>query len=181
MLTDLAGKPLLAHTIERVLPQTSSLAINGTPQIYGEFGLPVLLDVIAGKLGPLAGILTAMEWAAAQGRSRVLTISGDTPFAPKDWAKKLANTPGNVIALPHVDGNSHQVCSLWPSALAPDLRAFLRAGGSYKVRNFLAQHETKLVGFSKADGIDPFFNVNTRTDMERVKKFLPPFFMGEVP
>jgi len=172
MLATLAGKPLLGHVIERAGPQASSLAINGSPQTYGDFGLPVFPDAVPGKLGPLAGILTAMEWAVRQGRSRVLTVSGDTPFVPYDWAQQLGATPGNVIALPQVGGNTHQVCGLWPSALALDLRKFLLAGESYKVRDFLASHEIEMVEFSKADGVDPFFNVNTPKDMERAKAIL---------
>jgi len=172
MLADLAGEPLLARVIERVEPQASSLAINGSPQTYGDFGLPVFSDAIPGKLGPLAGILTAMEWAASQGRSRVLTVSGDTPFVPKDWAQKLVDTLGEVIALPQVGGGTHQVCGLWPSTLAPDLRKFLQAGGSYRVQDFLARHKTAMVEFIRTGGVDPFFNVNTRADMERAENIV---------
>lgn len=172
MLAPLAGKPLLVHTIERVRPQVKSLALNGDAGIYDGFGLPVFPDGIAGKLGPLAGILTAMEWAVKQGRSRVLIVSGDTPFVPPNWSEKLAQTPSGIIAIPQVDGQNHQVCSLWPVQLAPVLRSFLLAGDSYKVRDFLAGQRTKMVSFRKRDGIDPFFNVNTQEDMETAERIL---------
>ncbi len=172
MLADLAGKPLLQHTIERVARQVSGLAINGDPIEYSGFDLPVFPDVIGGKFGPLAGILTAMEWAGLQGRKRVLTLSGDTPFVPCDWAAKLADTPENSIALPQTDGQSHQVCALWPSELAPGLRRFLRAGDSYKVRDFLALHTVQMVEFTTMATHDPFFNINTKADMATARQIL---------
>ncbi|PHS40177.1 MAG: molybdenum cofactor guanylyltransferase MobA [Robiginitomaculum sp.] len=172
MLADLAGKPLLQHTIERVTNQVSDLAINGDPIEYSGFDLPVFPDAIGGKLGPLAGILTAMQWAALKGRKRVLTLSGDTPFVPNDWAVKLSDTPDNRIALPQIDGRSHQVCGLWPSDLAPDLRRFLQDGGSYKVRDFLAFHKVQMVEFAKTADQDPFFNINTEADMDTARQIL---------
>ncbi len=169
MLANLAGKPLLGHVIDRVGLQALNLAINGLPQIYGGFGLPVFPDAVPGKLGPLAGILTAMEWAAAQGKSRILTVSGDTPFVPKNWAQKLGATPDNVIALPQMRSRSHHICGLWPSILAPDLRKFMHIGESFKVRDFLALHDIQMVEFPMSEGVDPFFNINTRADMERAE------------
>ncbi len=175
MLAGLAGQALLQHVIDRARPQVANLAVNGDPGEYSEFGLPVFADSVVGKLGPLAGVLTAMEWGTSQGRSRVLTISGDTPFVPKDWARKLAATPDNIIALPKVGENTYQVCGLWPTALAPDLRKFLRTGESYKVRDFLALYEIEMVEFPKVGGIDPFFNINTRVDMERAETIMRGF------
>lgn len=166
MLAQLDGRPLLAHTIERVRPQVADLALNGDGGAYDAFNLPVFADVVSGKLGPLAGILTAMEWVHGLGHERVLTVSGDTPFVPDTLVEALSQTPINTIALPQVDGRTHQICGLWPRELAGALRAFLQVGESYRVRDFLQQHETANVEFSKSNDIDPFFNVNTRADME---------------
>ncbi len=59
----LAGRPLLAHVIDRVRPQVGPLALNanGDPARFAEFGLPVLADVVGGQVGPLAGVLSGME------------------------------------------------------------------------------------------------------------------------
>ena len=174
MLALLAGRPLLAHTIERVQSQVSNLALNGDAGKYDQFGLPVLPDVIAGKLGPLAGILTAMEWAADLGRERVLTVSGDTPFVPDCLAgmlvKTLALSPSEDPVLPQVGVQRHQVCGLWPVGEAPNLRSFLRDGKSYKVRDFLTSYDPMTVIFSPENEVDPFFNVNTRADLETAER-----------
>jgi len=172
MLAHLAGKPLLAHTIGQIRPQVSELALNGEGREYDGFDLPVFSDAIVGKLGPLAGVLTAMVWAKGKGYSRVLTMSGDAPFVPNNWAEKLAETPAGEIALPRVEGRSHQVCGLWSTSILPNLRAFLQAGDSYKVRDFLQIQTVQYVDFSTQNDVDPFFNVNTREDMEIAEKVL---------
>lgn len=176
MLADLVGKPLLMHTIENIMPYVSDLALNGELDAeYDVFNLPVFPDAITerlGKLGPLAGVLTAMEWAKELGCMRVLTLSGDAPFVPDDWAEKLSQTPDDIIAIPNVDGQNHQICGLWPVALASDLRLFLQAGESYRVKDFLAVHRMQIVAFHKQGVIDPFFNVNTREDMKVAEQIL---------
>jgi molybdenum cofactor guanylyltransferase len=171
MLAPLSGKPLLLHTIERMRPQVAGLALNGEAGEYDGFGLSVFPDVIAGKLGPLVGILTAMLWARELGYERVLTVSGDTPFVPLNWAEKLSQTPNNVIAIPIVDGQNHQVCCLWPVALAANLQSFLQTGDSYKVRDFLQTQVVQHADFPMQNDIDPFFNVNTQEDMGKARGY----------
>ena len=70
-LRPLAGRPLLAHVIERAAPQVSRLLLNANadPARFAEFGLEVAADEIDGFQGPLAGILTAMHWAGQPTRS----------------------------------------------------------------------------------------------------------------
>jgi len=61
----LAGRPMLAHVIERLAPQVAAVAINanGDPARFAGFGLPVVPDGMADYPGPLAGVLaiTAAE------------------------------------------------------------------------------------------------------------------------
>ena len=66
-LRPLAGRPILDHILKRVRPQVSALVLNanGDPARFGEFGLPVAADVVEGFAGPLAGVLTGLQWAAA--------------------------------------------------------------------------------------------------------------------
>ncbi|MEM6490044.1 MAG: NTP transferase domain-containing protein, partial [Pseudomonadota bacterium] len=63
-LLALAGRPLLAHVIERLAPQVDGLALNanGDPARFARFGLPVLADTVPGFAGPLAGVLAGMRW-----------------------------------------------------------------------------------------------------------------------
>ena len=60
----LGGKTLISRIIERVSPQISALILNanGNPSRFSDYDLPVVPDVIGDYAGPLAGILTGMEW-----------------------------------------------------------------------------------------------------------------------
>src|SRR5262245_48867434 len=66
-LLELAGKPMLAHVIDRLAPQVGHSVINanGDAERFGALGLPVVADTITGFAGPLAGVLAGMRWAAA--------------------------------------------------------------------------------------------------------------------
>ena len=65
-LLDIAGRPMLAHVIERLKPQVGPMVINanGDPAAFRAFGLPVVPDTVVGFAGPLAGVLAGMRWAA---------------------------------------------------------------------------------------------------------------------
>ena len=81
-LSDLGGRPMIAHVIARLASQAGHLAINANvdPAIYSAYGLPVLADCISGHAGPLAGVLTGLEWAAnLPGVTHVVTAATDTP------------------------------------------------------------------------------------------------------
>ena len=66
-LRELAGKPLLAHAIDRLAPQVSDIIINanGDPARFDSFRVPVVADTVEGVAGQLAGVLAGMDWAAA--------------------------------------------------------------------------------------------------------------------
>ena len=63
----LGGKSVLQHVLDRVDRAGSPTAINanGDPQRFAGYGLPIIADVVDGYAGPLAGILTGLEWMAA--------------------------------------------------------------------------------------------------------------------
>jgi molybdenum cofactor guanylyltransferase len=174
-LRPLAGKPMLAHILERLKPQVAAIAIsaNGDPARFAEYGLPVLADEGPGaQAGPLAGILSGMAWAKSEGCNKVLTIAGDTPFFPVDLAARLAAAVAvhdNHIAVAASDRRRHPVFALWPVSLEADLNEFLAGSATLSVSAFLDRHETVSVEFPMLSiagkTIDPFFNVNTPEDL----------------
>ena len=89
----LAGRPMLAHVIERLAPQCGRLAIsaNGDPARLAAFGLPVVSDEPQNYAGPLAGVLAGLELASriAPGISHVATAPADAPFLPQDFVSRL--------------------------------------------------------------------------------------------
>jgi len=170
----LGGKPLIGHVIARVAPQCGALAINGNDpaEAWAAHGvrLPLVPDAADLRgLGPLAGIWAAMDWAAAAGAQRVLTVPVDTPFLPGDLVDRLAAVDAPIALAQTADG-LHGTCGLWSVALRAELRAALLSGAR-KVTEFTAAHGA--VGVPFAEGVPPpFFNVNRPEDLEAAEAFL---------
>lgn len=182
-LLEIAGKPMLAHVMSRILDQVDRVVINanGDPSRFAQFGLPVFPDTIEGHVGPLAGVLAGMRWAAANAGSDgyILTVSTDAPLIPADLVARLAqglrDRPEAAIALASSGGNRHPVIGLWPVALADDLETALR-DGVRKVLHWTDRHGTVTVDFAYIRcgdrEIDPFFNANTPDELDEARMIL---------
>lgn len=174
----LAGQPMISRVISRITPQVDLLAINtnSDPDLYRQFGLPVLPDTIGGHLGPLAGVLTGLEWAAEiPGVTHVVSAATDTPFLPLDLVSRFSGMAGpERIVIARSNGNRHPVFGLWPVALREDLARWLASGETMKVQVWAGRHDLVFCDF-EADGDcapDPFFNANTPEDLAEAEAFL---------
>lgn len=164
----LNGRPLLAHVIDRVAPQCDVLAINSNSPAEGvaALGLPVLPDSLPGRPGPLAGVLVAMDWAAASGSDAVVTVPGDTPFLPGDLIPRLMLRSEDAPGVPVVaqsGGRLHPVAALWPVALRDRLSAAL-VSGVRRMTDWTEDAGAIAETFPETEP-DSFFNVNTPEDL----------------
>jgi len=179
-LLALGEMTLIERAIARLQPQVGAMAIsaNGAEDQYARFGLPVLPDTLEGRLGPLAGVLAGLEWAADRGVDQLVSVAADTPFFPENLVEKLklaAVQEAVSIALaatpdPKRGLSRHPTFGLWPVDLRDDLRAALE-GGLRKVVAWSDPHGCAVAEFGVAP-FDPFFNVNTPDDLSRAKALL---------
>jgi molybdopterin-guanine dinucleotide biosynthesis protein A len=167
----LAGRPLIAHVLDRLEPQVDRVLIsaNGDPARFAGFGCAVVAD--AAPQGPLSGILSALTAAAPLGATYVVSTPVDTPFLPGDLVPQLllaAESSSEGLAYASDATGDHPATALWPVGLAPALAAFL-AEGEAKVTRFTAAH-----GATRATFPDPraFLNLNTPEDLARAEAFL---------
>lgn len=177
-LRPLGGRPLLAHVIERLRPQVETLVLNanGEPGRFAAFGLPVLPDVLLEFAGPLAGVLTGMEWArtARPDCAWIVTVATDTPFLPPDLVARLrsaAIAADLPLACASSQGQAHPVFGLWPVRLAADLRHAMTVEALRKVDRWTARHGVVEVPFEPRP-IDPFFNANQPEDLIEAEALL---------
>lgn len=184
-LLELGGQTLLQQVIDRLQPQVGAMALNanGDPDRFAAFGLPVVPDSIAGRPGPLAGVLAGLDWAAGQGAESIVTVAADTPFFPRTLVAHLEETaegmahPLVLAATPRGAERTksmstsglirHPTFGLWPVALRADLRAALE-DGIKKVVIWTEKQGGREAVFLTDTG-DPFFNVNTPEDLEAAK------------
>jgi molybdopterin-guanine dinucleotide biosynthesis protein A len=177
-LRPIGGRPLLAHIVERVRPQVETLVLNanGDPARFASFGLPVAADVVEGFAGPLAGVLTGMEWAQqnAPHCRWLASFASDAPFVPRDLVARLhaaVTAEGADLACAASGGRAHPVFGLWRIDLAADLRRALVEERIFKVDRWTARYRLVQVDFP-ADRVDPFFNANSPEDLAEAERML---------
>jgi molybdenum cofactor guanylyltransferase len=175
-LRQIGGRTILARVIARLEPQCECLAINanGDPLRFASFGLPVIPDSVRDAPGPLAGILAALDWAAANRPNAILilTAPGDCPFLPRDLVQRLSRAliaEGPDLAIAASRGRLHPVIGLWRIALREVLRRALVLEGVRKVSQWTARTQFATVEWP-AEPLDPFFNANTLDDLAEAER-----------
>jgi len=181
-LQTIAGRTILERVIERLAPQCDGLILNanGDPARFAFTGLQVVADGVPGFAGPLAGILAALDWAAANRPDVAWLASGaaDSPFLPHDFVSRLhaARAAAKVpLACAASGGQAHPVNGLWPVALRDDLRHALVVEDMRKIDRWTGRHGVALAAWP-SEPVDPFFNANTPDDIaeaERLSKLYP--------
>jgi molybdenum cofactor guanylyltransferase len=177
-LAQLAGRPMLAHVVERARAQTAVLLLNGNGDAdrFAEFELPVAADVVPGFAGPLAGILTGLEWLRTEhpGLGWLASFACDSPLLPADLVARLwaaVTAEGAHMACATSGGRLQPVFGLWPVTLAESLRHAVVEDGIRSVGAFAAGRKLARVDWPAGDA-DPFVNINTPEELERVEQLL---------
>lgn len=174
----LGGRTILERIVERVRPQVSRLVLNanGEAARFAAFGLPVAGDTVAGFAGPLAGVLTGLEWARRNAPECrwLASFPTDAPFLPRDLVTRLADAvarSGADMACATSGGRAHPVVGLWPVRLADDLRRAMVDEDIRKVDTWTARYRLEQVAFP-AVAVDPFFNTNRPEDLDAAEALL---------
>lgn len=174
-LLTLGGQPLIAHAVNRLKPQVASLILNanGDPARFAALKLEVVADQTDERPGPLAGILTALDWFAAHAPNieTVASLPADTPFAPRDLVDRLsaalANDAKAGVAVAQSRGRRHPVIALWKIETVDTIRASL-ARDERKAEAMIDRLAAVAVPFADleigGEIVDPFFNINTPDD-----------------
>jgi molybdopterin-guanine dinucleotide biosynthesis protein A len=172
----IGGRTILERVIARLKPQCDGLILNanGDPARFASFGLPVIADTVADFPGPLAGILAALDWAAANRPkvSLMLSVAADCPFLPRDLVSRLYQALAEQkaqLAVAASDGQSHPVIGLWSIALREELRHALVVEDVRKIDRWTARYKLATVTWP-TEPLDPFFNANTIDDIAEAER-----------
>ncbi|WP_425993523.1 molybdenum cofactor guanylyltransferase MobA [Afipia sp. DC4300-2b1] len=167
----IGGRTILERVIARLAPQCDELILNanGDPARFAAFGLPVVADTVEGFAGPLAGVLTALDWAAEHRPDVewVLSAATDCPFLPRDLVARLQRAriaEDAQLAVAASGDQTHPVIGLWNVALRGDLRHALVVEDMRKIDRWTARYKLATVTWPDKP-IDPFFNANTVGDV----------------
>lgn len=172
----IAGRSILERVIARLAPQCDGLILNanGDPARFASFGLPVVADTVEGFAGPLAGVLAALDWAAANRPDVewVLSTATDCPFLPRDLIARLQHarmSEGAQLAVAASGDQVHPVIGLWNVALRNDLRHALVVEDIRKIDRWTARYRLATVVWPDKP-LDPFFNANTIEDIAEAER-----------
>lgn len=167
-LVPLAGRPMVAHVLDALRPQVGTVVVNANrnQERYAAFGHPVIADAVDGYLGPLAGVLTALQHCATE---FLVTAPCDAPLIAPDLVARLyaaAVTTGADLAVASDGQRQQPVFLLLRASLAPSLEAYL-AGGDRKVDLWFGQLHVVEADFG--DAPDTFVNVNDPDERQRAE------------
>jgi molybdopterin-guanine dinucleotide biosynthesis protein A len=156
------------------------LNANGDLGRFSDLEIQVIPDTIQGYVGPLAGILSGMRFAEKNSFTSILTVASDTPFFPTDLVSKLSNSSAKENALISLSATKqndkivrHPTFGLWSVSLADDLEKHIHAG-LRKIVLWADKHSAKTVLFPSVK-YDPFFNINTQSELEEAQRRIKTF------
>lgn len=182
----LAGRPLVAHVVDRLRPQVMDLVVvaNDPAPEFRALDVPVIPDPTdiqeaaqreGRRLGPLAGILAGMEWALEHHPhcGWILTAPADVPFLPLDLTVRLCGLmhvpEPDVLMVRHGKRREHTL-AIWSVKLAADLRRAILEEGMRRVETFAQRYAfEELVWPGNAA---PFLNVNTPAELSEAMRRL---------
>ena len=172
----LANKLLIDYVLSEIIDQFKEVLIvsNNSINFQNSEKITKIEDHEKG-LGPLGGVLSAMKWIKANKRDYqwIATFPVDTPFFKKEIFKnfiqkiKLEESDLFFIKSNHT---RHNIFGLWSMKLLEKLEKDLDRG-ERKVELWANNIGVKTIDMEFSNN-DPFFNINTREDLEKAKKLL---------
>ena len=176
LFLELNNKKLIEHTLDKVKKYLKKIIIitNQDNKFFFENNLITVKDCVEGQLGPLVGILTAMKWAKENLSkcSWIATFPCDTPFFPESIIKSFieeSEKKESLILCASSHGRKHNIFGLWSLDLYDKLKDDLINKKVRKVQDWTEKNKIKNLEFKFKD-YDPFFNINTKEDLEFAKK-----------
>jgi molybdopterin-guanine dinucleotide biosynthesis protein A len=172
-LVPLQGRPLIAHLLKRIDPD-SPVAIAAHDELSARaldgFGPPVLLDGFPDRRGPLAGVLAGLRWLRRchPDHLGLVSLPVDSPYLSAEIAQRLIQSATDAaaeIAYATCEMISHYAIAYWRVDLETRLAETVTKAGSLSIRNFLQHALVTECEFSK-EMVRCFININTLIDLQ---------------
>ena len=172
----LANKLLIDYVLSEIIDQFKEILIvsNNSINFQSSEKITKIEDYKKG-LGPLCGVLSAMKWIKANKKDYqwIATFPVDTPFFKKqilkDFIKNINFKEGDLFFIKS-NNTRHNIFGLWSTKLLERLEKDLN-DGERKVELWANNVGVKIINM-KFPNNDPFFNINTKEDLEKAKEIL---------
>ena len=172
----LEGKLLLDYILSEISSEFREILIvsNNKIDFKNSEKISIIEDFKKG-LGPLGGVLSAMKWVKENNKDYkwISTFPADTPFFKKEILQKFyGEIEIEKSRLFFIKSNKtrHNIFGLWSIDLLDKLEEDLNKGDR-KVELWANSVGVKVIDMDFKN-IDPFFNINTKQDLEKAKERL---------
>ena len=172
----LVDKSLIDYTINKLEPKFAEiLVITNNPMQVSKNNIFFIKDTMSGQLGPLVGILSAMEWVKNNDKNYewIISFPCDTPFFEEEIIDKVINSQksSDKKLLFLKSGNKrHNIFGLWSIELMEQLRNDINQGAR-KVEDWANKIGTEIVEIN-SESDKSFLNINTKLDLEDAQQKL---------
>lgn len=124
-LVELSGRPMSAWVLQALAAVCDDVLVAGRPDGLG--GVRGIADTMAGRRGPLAGLVAALEAESAP----VLVVATDQPWVRVETLRHLVGLVGDLPVVPVAhDGSRQTTCAVYPPGILSVALDELLAGGS---------------------------------------------------
>ena len=170
----LDGKLLIDHILNEIINEFREILIVSNNQINFKHSDKIsMIRDLKKNQGPLGGVLSAMKWVKEKNKDYkwISTFPVDTPFFKKEILQNfLHEIDLDESKLFFIKSNNtrHNIFGIWSIDLIEKLEEGLN-NGERKVELWANSVGVKVINmeFLKED---PFFNINTKEDLEKAKE-----------
>ena len=172
----LHGKILIDYILSEIMDQFNEiLVVTNNPIRFKDSSKILTTKDFEEGLGPLGGILTAMKWIKNQKKDYewISTFPSDTPFFTnkelKIFYENIDIKKSKLFFIKNKE-TRHNIFGLWSLDLLKKLETDLQKGErKVEVWADTVGVETINIEYEKRD---PFFNINTKEDLEKAYKIM---------
>ena len=172
----LHGKILIDYILSEIIDQFNEiLVVTNNPIRFKDSSKILTTKDVEEGVGPLGGILTAMKWIKDQKKDYewISTFPSDTPFFTnkelKIFYENIDIKKSKLFFIKNKE-TRHNIFGLWSLDLLKKLETDLQKGErKVEVWADTVGVETIDIEYEKRD---PFFNINTKEDLEKAYKIM---------
>ena len=170
------GKILIDHILSEIIDEfNETLIVANKPINFMKSEKIFTTKDLKADQGPLGGVLSAMKWIQKNNKKYnwISTFPVDTPFFTKKELKKFygkIDLNNSKLFFVKSHNTIHNIFGLWSIDLINQLENDLLAG-KRKVEDWANSIGVNIIEIEYKN-IDPFFNINTKNDLEEALRVI---------
>ena len=170
----LEGKILIDYILNEISDEFKEILIvsNNKIKFKNSDNISIIGDLKKDQ-GPLGGVLSAMKWIKEKNKDYkwISTFPVDTPFFKKEilqnFLREINLEESNLFFIKS-NNTRHNIFGIWSIDLMEKLEEDLN-NGERKVEVWANKVGVKVINMEFINK-DPFFNINTKDDLEKAKE-----------